>query len=312
MLEGMRSIAPLIPRVGEYTFGSGGKRVRPVLVLLGARLFDVAGPRPIAIAAAAEWLHSASLLHDDVVDGASLRRGRASANAVFGPRQAILVGDFLYARLCEALVEDGSREMLLAYARTISEMAEGEVLQLGRSFQPDLDEQTYLDVIGRKTSSLLATAAESGAIIGEAKPDERAAVREYGRQLGLAFQLVDDALDYASSVDELGKAPLADLREGKVTLPLLLALRDADSAERDALSAALRGLAEHGASGRAPDADALASLAGSVARHRGVERTLSRARGCAASAIDQLRGFPDSQARRALQALARFVVERRS
>jgi octaprenyl-diphosphate synthase len=312
MLEGMCSIAPLIPQIAEYTFGSGGKRIRPLLVLLGARLFDYTGPRAIQIAAVAEWLHSASLLHDDVVDGAPTRRGRPVAAVHFGPRQAILVGDFIYATLCRVLVEDGSRELLLRYSQSISDMAEGEVLQLGRSFQPDIDEATYLQVIGRKTSSLLATAVESGAILGDAKPDERAAVREYGWQLGLAYQLADDALDYSGTQEELGKAPLTDLREGKITMPLLHALRAAAGGERESIVDAIKSLSLDAAAGRAPDVEMLDRVSGSVARHGGVETTLARAQHCIDAACSQLAGFAEGPAKRALDALACFVVERRN
>ena len=311
LVEGADSITTLIPQIAEYTFGGGGKRVRPALVLLGARLFGYAGPRAIRIAACAEWLHSASLLHDDVVDQASVRRGRPSANARFGAREAVLAGDFIYSVLCRALVEDGNREILSRFAQTIGEMAEGEVLQLGRSFELDIDEDTYLQVIGSKTSSLLATAIESGAILAEAKPDERRAAREYGWQLGLAFQLVDDALDYSGTREELGKAPLTDLAEGKVTLPLLLALRRASHAARAELAARLEELAAEAGAGREPSPRSMAQVAERVRRYGGVEATLERARARVDEAIAQLEAFEDGPARRALAGLARFVVARR-
>jgi octaprenyl-diphosphate synthase len=312
LVDGTASIAGLIPEVAEYTLGGGGKRIRPILVLLGARLFGYAGPRAIRIAAAAEWLHSASLLHDDVVDGADTRRGRASAAALYGARQAVLVGDFLYAVLCRALVADGNRAILERFSETIGHMAEGEVLQLTRSFTPGLDEATALEVIGRKTSSLLATAAESGAILGGAKPDERRALREYGWHLGLAFQLVDDALDYTGTSGELGKQPLTDLSEGKVTFPLLLALKDSTDGEREALAADVEAFALAAAQGRAPAPERLARVAHAVERHGGTARTLARARALVEEAIGLLDPFDDGPPRRALALLARFVVARRS
>jgi octaprenyl-diphosphate synthase len=312
LVDGTASIASLIPEVAEYTLGGGGKRIRPILVLLGARLFGYAGPRAIQIAAAAEWLHSASLLHDDVVDGADTRRGRASAAALYGARQAVLVGDFLYAVLCRTLVEDGNRAILQRFAETIGHMAEGEVLQLTRSFAPGLDEATALEVIGRKTSSLLATAVESGAILGGAKPDEQRALREYGWHLGLAFQLVDDALDYTGTSGELGKQPLTDLSEGKVTLPLLLALRDCAARERSALAADVEALARSAAQGEVPHAERLARVAQAVERHGGPGRALARARALVEAAIALLEPFDDGAPRRALIELARFVVARRS
>jgi octaprenyl-diphosphate synthase len=312
LVDGTASIAGLIPEVAEYTLGGGGKRIRPVLVLLGARLFGYAGPRAVQIAAAAEWLHSASLLHDDVVDGADTRRGRASAAALYGARQAVLVGDFLYAVLCRTLVEDGNRAILQRFAETIGHMAEGEVLQLTRSFTPDLDEATALEVIGRKTSSLLATAAESGAILGGAKPDEQRALREYGWHLGLAFQLVDDALDYTGTSGELGKLPLTDLAEGKVTLPLLLALQACNPSERAELAGEIESFARCAAAGRAPEPGDLLRVAQAVERHGGAARTLARARGLVAEAIARLEPFEDGAPRRALMELASFVVARRS
>jgi octaprenyl-diphosphate synthase len=310
--EGTASIAPLIPQLAAYMLGGGGKRIRPVLVLLSAQLLGYAGRRAIAVAACAEWLHSASLLHDDVVDGARERRGRPSANVRFGARESVLVGDFLYAIVCRVLVGDGNREILGCFARTIGDMAEGELLQLGRSFDPGVDEATYLDVIGRKTSSLLATAAEAGAILGGAKPDEQRALREYGWQLGLAFQLVDDALDYSGTREELGKAPLKDVAEGKVTLPLLIALRHCAPEEREALGAALRRLGRDGAAGHAPDPRLLARVARSVEQAGGVERTLQRARQHAGEAVAHLDSFDACDAKRALCRLAEFVVARRS
>jgi octaprenyl-diphosphate synthase len=312
LVDGTASIASLIPEVVEYTLGGGGKRIRPVLVLLGARLFGYAGPRAIRIAAAAEWLHSASLLHDDVVDGAPSRRGRASAHAVYGARQAVLVGDYLYAVLCRTLVEDGNREILWRFAETIGQMAEGEVLQLSRSFAVDLDEPTALAVIGRKTSSLLATSAECGAILGGAKPDERRALREYGWHVGLAFQLVDDALDYTGTQQELGKLPLADLAEGKVTFPLLLALESCEPGERAELAGRVACIARAAAARAAPDRHDLEFVAAAVEHHGGASRTLARARSLVDEAVARIESFDDGAPRRALVEVARFVVARRS
>jgi octaprenyl-diphosphate synthase len=311
LIEGTASVAPLIPQLARYTLGGGGKRIRPLLVLLSARLLGYGGRRAIRVAACVEWLHSASLLHDDVVDGARLRRGQPSANVRFGAREAVLVGDFLYAQLCQVLVEDGNREILASFSHTIGQMAEGEVLQLSRSFDPSIDEATYVDVIGRKTSSLLATAAEAGALLAGAKPDEQCALREYGWQLGMAFQLVDDALDYGGTREELGKAPLSDLAEGKVTLPLLLALQRCGAVEREELGEALRRLARAAVDGLPPEVPLLERVARAVARHGGVERTRQRAVAHASEAALRLEGFEHCEARRALRLLAEFVVSRR-
>ena len=308
----MRSAAPLISESGDYTLDGGGKRVRPILVVLAARLCGYRGPRAVQVAAAAEILHTATLVHDDVVDGAETRRGRPSVNAHFGTRLAILLGDFLLATSSQMLVEDGDLDILGAYSDTIRVMAEGEVLQLTNSFDPEIAESLYFDVIGRKTATLLATAAESGAILGGVTRSERRAVREYGWQFGLAFQLVDDALDYASTGAELGKAPLTDLAEGKVTLPLLATLKRCSVGERNDISARIKSFALASQQREDPEAESLQQVAESVKRHRGVEVTIDRARRCAALAQAQIEPFVDGDARHALVALTEFVVSRRS
>jgi octaprenyl-diphosphate synthase len=306
--ESVRSVAPLLSEVGDYTFDAGGKRVRPMLVLLAARLCGYRGPRAIQVAAAAECLHTATLTHDDVVDGADLRRGRPSVNAQFGTRLAILVGDFLLAQSSSLLVADGNQDILAIYADSIRKMAEGEVLQLMRSFDPGIPESVYLDVIGRKTATSIAAAAEAGSILGGVTLSERRAVRDYGWQVGLAFQLVDDALDYLSSGEELGKAQLTDLSEGKVTLPLLLTLKRGSSAERDEIEAALKSFSYD----EEPDPERVARVAELVARHRGAEAAQQRAHECVEAAVASIDPFVDCEAKYALCELARFVVTRRT
>lgn len=307
--EGMQSVAPMIPEVGEHTFASGGKRVRPLLVLLAAQLCGYRGPRAVQIASAAEFLHTATLLHDDVVDGATTRRGRPSVNHLWGDRIAILVGDFLYARASQTLVEDGNQDILWIYSNTIRVMAEGEVIQLARSFDPELPESVYLDVIGRKTSSLLATATESGAILAGVTRAERNSVRDYGWEVGLAFQLVDDALDYAGDDRELGKVPLTDLCEGKVTMPLLVALKRCTVGERESVAHAIK---EFSANDADPDPEELRRIANLVARYQGTEVALEHARHRAERARAAIAAFADCPAKRSLDALTDFIVERRS
>lgn len=312
MRDGVRSVAPLVSEVAGHTLASGGKRVRPLLVLLSARLCGYRGPRANQIALATEFLHSASLLHDDVVDGADTRRGQPSANARFGPRLAILVGDFMYAHACSVLVEDGEPDILASFADSIRAMSEGEVLQLANSFDPGMSEATYLDVIGRKTSSLLATGCEAGAVLGKVTRAERRALRRYGWELGLAFQLVDDALDYSGDGPELGKEPFADLREGKLTLPLLLTLKRCGVAERELIVQSLKTF-KLGAEGGAPSAaDEVAKVAECVKRNGGIESTLQRAEERAAEARSCIGPFVDCEAKRALEALTHFVVRRKS
>ncbi len=312
MRQGMHSVAPLIPEVAEHTFASGGKRIRPLLVLLSARLCGYRGPRAIQVAVAAEYLHSASLLHDDVVDGAEMRRGQPSANTRFGSQLAILVGDFMYAHTCRTLVEDGDPDILASFAETICSMSEGEVLQLARSFDPEISESTYLEVIGRKTSSLLATGAEAGAILGKVTRAERRALRSYGWELGLAFQLVDDALDYSGDGAELGKAPLTDLAEGKITLPLLLTLKRCSVAEHAFIVSALKSFGLSAQAGNPPDPEDISRIAECVSSRSGVEITLQRADQCAFEARAHIEPFVDCEAKEALNALTHFVVRRRS
>jgi octaprenyl-diphosphate synthase len=308
--EGMRSISTLIPEVGEHAFSSGGKRIRPLLVLLAARLCGYRGPRAIQIATAVEILHTATLLHDDVVDGAELRRGRPSVNALWGHRIAILVGDFLYARASMTVVEDGDSDILWMFANTIREMSEGEVLQLERSFDPELLESTYLDIIGRKTARLLATATEAGSILGGVTRAERRAIRDYGWQLGLAFQLVDDALDYTGGGQALGKAPLADLTEGKVTMPLTRTLKRCTVAEAEAATGAVKELSASRLRAEKPDPQAVERVVDLVRRYRGAELTLGQARASADRARARIEAFVDCDAKQALCQLAEFVVSR--
>ena len=312
MREGIRSVAPLITQVAEHTLASGGKRIRPLLVLLTAQLCGYRGPRAIQIAGATEYLHSATLLHDDVVDGADTRRGQPSASAAFGPRLAILVGDFLNAHTCSVLVEDGDADILASFADSIRAMAEGEVLQLARSFDPEMTESTYLEIIGRKTSSLLATGCEAGAILGKVTRPERRALRSYGWELGLAFQLVDDALDYSGDGAELGKAPLTDLGEGKVTLPLLLTLKRCGVAEREFILQSLKSFALGAQQGSPPDPEEIARVAECVKLRNGVHTTLQQADERAAEARAHIEPFVDCEAKRALAALTHFVVRRKS
>jgi octaprenyl-diphosphate synthase len=215
MREQLDSRCDLLPELGEHVLGSGGKRLRPALLLLAAELCGYSGPRRIQVAAAVELLHTATLLHDDVVDISSLRRGRPSANAIWGNRRAVLAGDFLYARASSMIVEDGDLDILWIFSNTIRCMAEGELLQLGRSFDATVTEAHYFSVIEHKSAVLLSAACEAGAILGGVTRAERRKMAQFGRELGLAFQLRDDALDYEAGEAELGKRPLTDIREGR-------------------------------------------------------------------------------------------------
>jgi octaprenyl-diphosphate synthase len=263
------------------------------------------------VAAAVELLHTATLLHDDVVDASELRRGRPAANALWGNRRAVLAGDFLYARASSMIVEDGDLDILWIFANTIRRMAEGELLQLERSFDPSITEAHYFSVIERKSAVLLAAATEAGAILGGVTRTERRKLAEFGSELGLAFQLRDDALDYEDRQADLGKCPYDDLREGKVTLPLLLALKRCTPAERDAIAGVLKMAARVERSAE-PAADALdlTPAIAAVERYHCVADTVRRAEEHAARAIEAIAPFPQGRAKRDLLAAAAFSVAR--
>ncbi len=320
--EQLVSDADLVSQIGDHVFSSGGKRLRPALLLLAAELCGYTGPRRVQIGAAIEMLHTATLLHDDVVDVSELRRGRPSANAVWGNRRAVLAGDFFYAKASSMIVEDGNLEILEVFSSTIRLMAEGELLQLSHSFDATVTESHYYDVIDRKSAALLSAACEAGAILGGVTRAERRRVASFGRELGLAFQLKDDALDYDTAADTLGKAQYADLMEGKVTLPLLLTIKRCTSSEREELASILKNVARHRAESEAMARDeaSAARAAGPVPdvrpvidlvhRYHGVADTLRRADEHVTRAIEAIAAFPDGSAKQALLSAAAFTVSR--
>lgn len=296
------SDVPLIPRVGDYVFSAGGKRFRPALLLLAADLAGYRGPRAHNLAAVIEFVHTASLLHDDVVDNARLRRGADSANLVFGNQASVLVGDFLYGRASSVLADDNDIRTVKVVAEALRAMAEGEVMQLGRQHDVDTPEADYVAVITRKTAVLISAASELGAILGECDPGARDALREFGLGIGLAFQLMDDALDYAGDEQALGKQRGNDLAEGKVTLPLILALDACTPSERETVSAVLK------APGEARNE--FETVIGIIQRYNGIDGTIRRARQHVARCETLLGPFPDGPAKDALLELSRYVVAR--
>src|SRR5579863_6148036 len=233
ILERMQSPVALIPQLAGHIIAAGGKRLRPMLTLASARLCGYRGERHIALAAAVEFIHTATLLHDDVVDASDLRRGLATANAVWGNKPSVLVGDFLFSRAFELMVEDGCLRVLDILSEASAVIAEGEVLQLVTSNDLETSEAAYLEVINAKTAQLFAAASRIGAVLGDRKETEEKALEAYGRNLGIAFQLVDDMLDYSAREIELGKSIGDDFRDGKITLPVVLALKAADGDERE-------------------------------------------------------------------------------
>src|SRR3954463_8830097 len=232
ILARMQSDVPLIPELAGHLIAGGGKRMRPMLTLACARLLDYPGVRHHKLAAAVEFIHTATLLHDDVVDGSGLRRGRRTANIIWGNPASVLVGDFLFSRSFELMVEDGSLKVLKILSNASAVIAEGEVNQLTAVRRLDLSEERYLDIIGAKTAALFAAACRIAAVVAERGEGDEAALDAYGRNLGIAFQLVDDAIDYVSDASTMGKDAGDDFREGKMTLPVILAYARGNEAER--------------------------------------------------------------------------------
>jgi len=302
LVSQLKSPVPLIPVVGKHITLSGGKRVRPAILLLTADACGYRGPRRIVMSVVTEYMHTATLLHDDVVDTGTVRRGKPSANVVFGNSVSVLVGDFLFARASQLMTDDGDLDVLGIYARTLVHLSEGEVLQLMRTRDPGITEKEHLTVVFCKTASLIAAAAETGAVLAGADPATRKAMFGFGKSVGIAFQLADDILDFQGTEKSLGKRPLQDLREGKVTLPLLHALREAGDADRDR---ARRALAK-----KEPGDRDVAFLAALVARHDGIGYASSRAREYVRRGKRFLAGVPDSPARSALLALSDYVTDR--
>lgn len=303
ILERMQSEIPLIPALAGHLIAGGGKRMRPMLTLAGAALCDYHGTRHHKLAAAVEFIHTATLLHDDVVDGSELRRGKAAANLVFGNPATVLVGDFLFTRSFELMVEDGSLKVLKILSNASSVISEGEVDQLTAARQVETSEERYLNIIGAKTAALFAAATRIAAVVAEKGDVEERALEDYGRNLGIAFQLVDDAMDYDSDSAEMGKGRGDDFREGKMTLPVILAYARGSEEERAFWKAAIQG---H----RTSDAD-LAHAIELIARHDAVNETRERARHFASRAINAISIFPASEARAAMTEAAEFAVARR-
>jgi octaprenyl-diphosphate synthase len=293
----------LIPEVAAHLIDSGGKRLRPMLTLAAARLFDYAGSGHIRLAASVEFMHTATLLHDDVVDQSDLRRGKAAARMVWGNEASVLVGDFLLGQAFKMMVEVGSMPALEVLSDAAVVIAEGEVMQLVTAQNTATNEDDYLAVIRAKTSALFAAACEVGAIVARRHADERRALRSYGTNLGLAFQLVDDALDYSGMQATLGKRVGDDFRDGKITLPVLLAYRRGSEDERAFWR---RCLTER----MAGDAD-LDHAIGLMATHRALEDTVARAMHYGAMARDALEILPKSPARLALADVVDFCVNRK-
>ena len=302
ILKRMHSPVALIPQLAGHIIAAGGKRLRPMLTLATSRLCGYRGDRHIALAAAVEFIHTATLLHDDVVDDSDLRRGLATANAVWGNKASVLVGDFLFSRAFELMVEDGSLPVLSILSRASAIIAEGEVLQLVTSNDVATTEDAYLEVINAKTAQLFAAASRIGAVVSDRSEAEAQALESFGRNLGIAFQLIDDMLDYSAEQSELGKSVGDDFRDGKITLPVVLALRAADDREREFWRRTLEDSEQ-----RDGDLDHAIEL---MRRHGTFAATLERAREYGDAARRALSTFRDGPERQALDEVIEFCLER--
>ncbi len=302
ILDRAKSHVELIPELARHLIYSGGKRLRPMLTLAAARLCGYVGDGHVRLAASVEFMHTATLLHDDVVDESNVRRGKTTARLVWGNEASVLVGDFLLGQAFKMMVDVGSLPALRVLSDAAAVIAEGEVMQLITAKNTETTEDDYLAVIDAKTAALFAAAAEVGAIIAERPKSEAAALRSYGRNLGIAFQLIDDALDYAGEPSTLGKSVGDDFREGKITLPVVLCYRRGTESERAFWQRTLQ-------QGELGDDD-LAAAMDLMKRYDALADTIERARHYGAIARDDLAIFPDSDAKAALLEVVAFCVNR--
>ncbi len=302
IVDRMDSPVILIPQVARHITAAGGKRLRPMLTLASSRLCGYQGTRHISLAACVEFIHTATLLHDDVVDESNMRRGTASANAIWGNKSSVLVGDFLFSRAFELMVEDGDLKVLEILSTASSVIAEGEVLQLVIANDTETTEADYLEVVRCKTARLFAAACEIGAVISGSPERERNALRAFGHNLGMAFQLVDDVLDYSAKQAALGKTVGDDFREGKITLPIVLAFQSADEEGRKFWRRTLEELEQKKSDIRR--AVKMLEQSGALAA------TMNRAREYAIKAQSELEEFPSNQFKAALMEAVSFTVSR--
>ncbi|MBI2217157.1 MAG: polyprenyl synthetase family protein [Candidatus Rokubacteria bacterium] len=300
--DALESPVALIQEMGGYIASAGGKRLRPMLLLLAARLAGYRGPRSIHLACVVELLHTATLIHDDVVDQAPLRRGRPSANAQWGDDASVLVGDHLYSRSFAMLVKDNDRAVMDTLARATVSMTEAEVFQLERKRSGVTTESDYVRIITQKTASFMSACCRIGALLGALGAEEVEAMTRYGLDVGVAFQISDDALDFIADQDRLGKAIGSDLREGKRTLPLIAVLERASAGEAERVRTLLKR--------RTLVPEEIDEIRRLVLEHDGVEYALQRAHRYAEQAKQDLEAFPPSEERRTLELIADFVVDR--
>ncbi len=302
ILQHMKSEVPMIPRLAGYLIASGGKRIRPLMTLAATRLFDAGTPRPHALAAAVEFIHTATLLHDDVVDESAERRGNPSANVVYGNQASVLVGDFLFSRSFQLMVEDGSLDVLRILSDAAAVIAEGEVLQLSFANDMTLTLGQYEKIIGCKTAALFAAACEIGPVIAGQDEGAIKALRDYGYNLGMAFQIADDVLDYTADQDRLGKTVGDDFREGKLTAPVIYALADADEGEKAFWQRTMEDRIQ-----REEDLPRALEI---LRKHKAFQRGMDLARAYARKAQENLKDAPGGELCDLLKDLTTFTVDR--
>ncbi|MES9939325.1 MAG: polyprenyl synthetase family protein [Candidatus Thiodiazotropha sp. 6PLUC2] len=300
IIQQLKSDVVLINQIGAYIVHSGGKRLRPMIVLLAARACGYSGDKHINLASIIEFIHTATLLHDDVVDGSDLRRNRETANAVWGNEASVLVGDFLYSRSFEMMVEVGRMPVMDILSHATNRIAEGEVLQLLNVHNPDTSESDYMEVIKRKTATLFEAGSRLGGVISEAPQEQQQALADYGLHLGIAFQLVDDALDYHSSNDDIGKNIGDDLAEGKPTLPLIQAMKKSDEKQRQRLASVIE-------NGGLEEIDFVMQA---IQESDSIAYTMQLAQQQAQLAKQALESIPNNPYREALAELADYSVAR--
>ncbi|MDD2580594.1 MAG: polyprenyl synthetase family protein [Desulfuromonadaceae bacterium] len=298
----LQSDVPLIRKVGEYVLSSGGKRVRPILLLLAARLSGYTADKAVPLASVIEFVHTATLLHDDVVDSATIRRGLASANTLWGNEASVLVGDFLFSKSFSLMVGVGSLDILRVISGATTIIAEGEVMQLLYTGEIDLTEERYINIIRSKTAILMSAACEAGAILGAVSQNQQKALADFGMDLGIAFQLMDDILDYVATEEEFGKSIGHDLEEGKITLPLIHTLKKCSDPERAIIEAVVEQ--------DEMSLDDFRAVSGIVKQYGGIAYTVETARFYIDRCKSYLELFAPSPVREALLSLSEYIITR--
>ncbi len=300
--KNLQSEVPLIPEIGQHLLFSGGKRFRPTILLLSAKLCGYKGERQIQVASVIEFIHTATLLHDDVVDDAELRRGNVSANSIWGSEASVLVGDFLLSKSFFLMVDDGDLKILNTISRATTRMAEGEIQELMRTNDLSLTEEEYLSIVTNKTASLISATCQIGAILAGVDGKKEGALANFGMNLGIAFQFLDDTMDYTSTEKTFGKEIGIDLQGGKITLPLIHAFRSCSPREREELVEIILS--------KTIDERAFLRVVNLITEYGGIEYTLEKARAYVAKAKGYLDCFTPSREKTALLAMANYVVER--